>query len=100
MQNSVDAKGEVVGKGKIAAQVTQTLANVDACLKAAGTSKEHITIIRVFLVSGITLEDAFAAYQQWASKTTPPPANTVFWVPQLHNPSLLVGVEVEALIPS
>lgn len=99
MQNSVDLNGEIVGKGDIAAQVTQTLANIDACLHAAGTSKENITIMRVYLLHGINLQEAFAAFQAWASRTTPPPANTVFWVPQLHNPSLLIGIEVEAIIP-
>ncbi len=100
MQNSVDAKGEVVGKDDLAAQVAQSLANVDACLEAAGTSKENITIMRVYILAGQDLQLGFSAFQKWASKTTPPPANTVFWVPQLHNPDLLVGVEVEAIIPA
>src|SRR5215203_5997025 len=99
MQNSVDTHAEIVGKGDLAVQVAQTLANVDACLQAAGTSKEHITIMRVYLLDGQDLNSGFAALQAWASKTTPPPANTVFWVPRLHNPDLLVGVEVEAIIP-
>jgi enamine deaminase RidA (YjgF/YER057c/UK114 family) len=100
MQNSVDDKGEIVGKGDLAAQSAQTLANIDACLQAAGTNKENITIMRVYLLDGQELQAGFAAFQQWASKTTPPPANTVFWVPRLHNPDLLVGIEVEAIIPS
>ena len=99
MQNSVNARGEIVGKGDLAAQVAQTLANIEACLQAAGTSKENITIMRIYLLDGQEMQAGFAAFQKWASKTTPPPANTAFWVPRLHNPDLLVGVEVEAIIP-
>ena len=99
MQNAVNARGETVGKGDIAAQVTQILANVDACLEAAGAAKENIVLMTVYLVDGQDLQAAFAPYQQWASRTAPPPANTVIYVPRLHNPDLLVGVEAVAIIP-
>ena len=100
MQNAVNAQGEIVGKGDIAAQVTQTLANLEACLEAAGATKADLVLMTIYLVDGQDLQTAFAPYQQWADRTAPPPANTGFYVPRLHDPDLLIGIEAIAVIPA
>jgi enamine deaminase RidA (YjgF/YER057c/UK114 family) len=41
-QDSVDASGNIVGKGDIAAQTEQVLANVRAALAAGGAEPEHV----------------------------------------------------------
>jgi enamine deaminase RidA (YjgF/YER057c/UK114 family) len=98
MQSPVDIEGNVVGKRDIIAQVTQTLANIDACLAAGGASKTDIVTIRVYVVDGQALVTAFGPVRRWWGDNPNPPPNSVLFVPKLFNPDILVGVEVVAVV--
>ncbi len=54
-QDSVDASGNIVGKGDIAAQTEQVLANLQAALAAGGARPEHVIKWNLLLVEGVSL---------------------------------------------
>jgi len=66
-QDSVDASGNIVGKGDIAAQTEQVLANVRAALAAGGAEPEHVIKWNVLLVEGVSLQEGFSAKARWSS---------------------------------
>src|SRR5437763_10267495 len=83
MQNAWTAAGQIVGKGDIGAQTEQTLKNVKACLEAGGASKEHLVLVRVYLVHGQPIQPGFEAFQRWWGERPNPPANNVIFVPAM-----------------
>src|SRR5215212_6046733 len=60
-QDSVDASGNIVGKGDIAAQTEQVLANVRAALAAGGARPEHVIKWNLLVAEGQPLEAGFSA---------------------------------------
>jgi enamine deaminase RidA (YjgF/YER057c/UK114 family) len=66
-QNAVDASGNIVGKGDIAAQTEQVLANVRAALAAGGAEPEHVIKWNLLLVEGVSLQEGFSAKARWSS---------------------------------
>ena len=72
-QDAVNASGEIVGKGDIAAQTEQVLVNVRAALAAGGAGREHIFKWNIYAVEGQSLEAVFGAFQNaWAEVPTSP----------------------------
>jgi enamine deaminase RidA (YjgF/YER057c/UK114 family) len=51
-QNAVDGYGNIVGKGDIAAQTDQVLANLREALAAGGAGPEHVVKWNVLVVEG------------------------------------------------
>jgi enamine deaminase RidA (YjgF/YER057c/UK114 family) len=98
-QNAVSADGQIVGKGDLAAQTAQVLANVEAALTAAGAGIEHIIKWNLFLVEGARLEDGYAVFQDWWGKRPNPPLITGAFVSALANPDYLVEIEAIAVVP-
>ena len=47
-----EVKGEVVGKGDLAAQTTQILSNIETALAAAGAGLDHVIQWDVLVVEG------------------------------------------------
>ena len=84
-------KGQTVGE-----QTTNTLANVDAALKQAGSSKEYILATTVWLKDIERDYDAMnVAYDEWV-RTGPPPAR-VCVESKLAFEHLLVEIQVTAV---
>jgi 2-iminobutanoate/2-iminopropanoate deaminase len=78
-----------------AEQVRQVLANVDAALAAAGSSRQRLVQVRVY-VTDIALWPEFnSLYAAWLGEHRP--ARAVVPVPALHF-GLLVEVEAVALV--
>src|SRR5579859_880216 len=89
-QDAVDAQGNIVGKGDLAAQTHQVLRNLRHALAAAGALPEHIIKWNLYLVQGQSLQAGFAAFQQfWGSQPNPPTITGVF-VSALAHPDFLV----------
>ena len=61
-QDSVDASGNIVGKGDVAAQTEQVLANVRAALAAGGAGPEHVIKWNLLVVEGVSLRRGFSAF--------------------------------------
>jgi 2-iminobutanoate/2-iminopropanoate deaminase len=98
-QVGMDA-GRVVGPGDVAAQTRQTLANIDAVLRAAGASMRDVVRFQTFLTNAADIDgfmrarrEAFPAY--YPDGAYPP--NTLLVVSRLVNPELLVEIEAMAV---
>jgi enamine deaminase RidA (YjgF/YER057c/UK114 family) len=98
-QNAVDASGNIVGKGDIAAQTEQVLANVRAALAAGGAEPEHVIKWNLLLVEGVSLQEGFSAFQRAWVATPNPPAITAAFVAGLAHPDFLLEMDAIAVVP-
>jgi enamine deaminase RidA (YjgF/YER057c/UK114 family) len=98
-QDSVDASGNIIGKGDIAAQTEQVLANVRAALAAGGAEPEHVIKWSLLLVEGVSLQEGFSAFRRAWPDTPNPPAITAAFVAGLANPEFLVEMDAIAVVP-
>lgn len=97
-QNAVDASGNIVGKGDIAAQTEQVFRNLEAALAAGGASLEHSIKWTIYLVQGQPLEPGFAVYQRvWGDRPNPPLVTGLF-VAGLAHPDFLIELEAVAVV--
>ena len=98
-QNAIDASGAIVGQGDIAAQTEQILANVQACLAAAGAGLEHVVKWNVLIVQGQPLLPGFEVFQRvWGGRPNPPAITSAF-VAGLAHPDFLVEIDAVAIVP-
>lgn len=98
-QDAVDAQGNIVGKGDLAAQTHQVLRNLRAALAAASAGPEHIIKWNVYVVQGQSLRAGFAAFQQFWGDQPNPPAITGMYVSELAHPDFLVEMDAIAVVP-
>ena len=99
MQNAVSAQGEIVGKGNIAAQLEQTLKNIEICLAAAGAAPEHLVMWTIYVQHGQPLSSIFEMGMRWWGNRPNPPANNVIFVPAFSPSDFLIGIEAVAVVP-
>ena len=72
-QDAITGDGEVVGKGDLAAQTEQVLANLLTALAAAGAGPEHVIKWNLLIVEGQSIELGYAAFQRvWGNRPNPP----------------------------
>ena len=98
-QNAVDGSGNIVGKGDVAAQTEQVLANLRAALAAGGAKPEHVIKWNLFVVEGEPLEAGYSAFRSAWEHTPSPPAITAAFVAGLANPDFLVEMDAVAVVP-
>src|SRR5918997_450173 len=98
-QNAVDGSGNIVGKGDIAAQTEQVLANLRAALAAGGAKPEHVVKWNLLVVEGQSLEAGFSAFRRTWPDTPNPPAITSAFVAGLAHPDFLVETDAVAVVP-
>lgn len=100
-QDAITPDGEIVGKGDLAAQTTQILANIETALAAAGAGLEHVIKWNVFLVEGNPVGPAYEAFQRaWGERSTPPPLITAAFVKGLGHPDWLAEIDAIAVVPA
>lgn len=93
-QLPVDANGKPLSDKPFTDQVRQVLANLDSCLAAAGTTRERLVQVRVY-VTDIGDWPAFnRLYAEWIGNHRP--ARAVAGVAELHY-GLRVEIEAVAL---
>jgi enamine deaminase RidA (YjgF/YER057c/UK114 family) len=97
-QNGVGKDGTVVAPG-IAEQTRQAMANMTACLEAAGASLADVVKWTVLLVEGADLMAGFAAFSESWPRGAAPPVVTGAMVPSLAVPGALVEIEALAAVP-
>jgi enamine deaminase RidA (YjgF/YER057c/UK114 family) len=98
-QNAVNASGEIIGKGDIAAQVEQIMENLQTALAAGGAKLEHVTKWNVYVVQGYPIRPAFEVFRRvWGNRSNPP-AITVLFVSGLAHPDFLVEMDAIAVVP-
>lgn len=98
-QNAVDAAGNIIGVGDIAAQTRQILMNVEAALAAAGAGLEHVVQWTIYLVQGQPLEPGFAVFQEFWGRRPNPPTISMLFVAGLANPAFLAEISAIAVVP-
>lgn len=98
-QNSVDAKGEVIGKGDIAAQTTQALANLQMVLDAAGARLEDLVKMTIVIHQDADLRAGFGAWMAVWGQRPNPPTVMALRVAALANPDFLIEIEAQAVLP-
>ncbi len=98
-QNAVDAAGNIIGVGDIAAQTRQILMNVEAALAAAGAGLEHVVQWTIYLVQGQPLEPGFAVFQEFWGRRPNPPTISALFVAGLANPAFLAEISAIAVVP-
>jgi enamine deaminase RidA (YjgF/YER057c/UK114 family) len=98
-QDAVNAKGEVVGVGDVAAQTRQVIDNIEVALAAGGATLENVIKWNVYLVQGNDFMPGFKVFQErWGDRPNPP-AITGIMVPGLARPEYLVEIDAIAVVP-
>jgi enamine deaminase RidA (YjgF/YER057c/UK114 family) len=98
-QDAVNAKGEVVGKGDMAAQTRQIMHNLQVALAAGGASLEHIIKFNIYVVQGNDIQPGFAVFQEiWGDRPNPPLVSMAY-VSGLAHPDFLAEIDAIAVVP-
>jgi enamine deaminase RidA (YjgF/YER057c/UK114 family) len=97
-QVSVDAKGEVVGKGDFRAQVERTFENLTAALASAGATFKDVVKITYFVV-GLKPEHVpvVREVRRKYLDAENPPASTLVGVAALVVPEWLIEIDLVAV---
>jgi enamine deaminase RidA (YjgF/YER057c/UK114 family) len=99
-QDAVDAEGNIVGIGDIAAQTEQVLRNLRTALAAASAGPEHVVKWTVLVVEGQDFGAGYAAFQRvWGDRPNPP-VITAAVVRGLAHPDFLVEMDAIAVVPA
>ena len=95
-QVALDAKGQLVGDGDLAAQTRQVFANLETALKAAGATFNDVVKMNTYMRDATQLQ----VYRDARAKvfTKDLPASTLVEVPRLANPGFLIEIEVIAVV--
>jgi enamine deaminase RidA (YjgF/YER057c/UK114 family) len=98
-QDAVDAIGQVVGRGDVAKQTAQVLANIETALASVNARLEDIVKWNVLLVEGQSPDVAFGVFRdKWADRPDPP-LITFALVPGLASPDFLIEMDAVAVVP-
>src|SRR5919106_4056138 len=99
-QDAVDAEGNIVGVGDIAAQTEQVLRNLRTALAAADAGPEHVVKWNVLVIDGQDFAAGYAAFQRvWGDRPNPP-VITAAIVKGLAHPDFLVEIDAIAVVPA
>jgi len=91
------ADGQIVGPGDPYAQTMQVLQNIEAALKAAGSSLQDVVRTRMFVTNIDHWREVARAHGEVFREVRP--AATMVEVRRLMDPLMLVEIEAEAVIP-
>jgi enamine deaminase RidA (YjgF/YER057c/UK114 family) len=96
-QNGITADGQIAGPD-LRAQTEHALRNVLRVLAAAGATQQNVVTLKVHIVTGQLVREAFLAAQDvWGPHAT---AITTVIVAGLANPQFLVEIDAIAVIGS
>lgn len=97
-QNAVDKEGAIVGKGDLAGQSARAIANLLACIEAAGGRIENLVHVTLNFKGEV---DVMPGYQEWAKvwgQRPNPPAVSAAKVLGLAHPDFLVEISGIAIL--
>ena len=93
-QAAISLEGELVGVGDFAAQLVQTMANIDRVLAAGGSDRSRIVKVTIYLTDMANFPAIVEARRQYF--TPPYPADTILEVKSLALPELMLEIDVIA----
>jgi len=96
-QVAFDAKGQLVGKGDLAAQTVQVFVNLQTALKAAGATFNDVVKTNYYMLDASQVQVLRDIRGQYFSRDLP--ASTLVEVRRLANPDFLIEIEVIAVVP-
>ena len=97
-QNAVDANGQIVGKGDLAAQTTRALENLQLCLTAGGATLDQLVQVKLYLQGDVDLRPGFGAWMAvWGNRPNPPAVSAIR-VLGLAVPDYLIEIEAIAVL--
>jgi enamine deaminase RidA (YjgF/YER057c/UK114 family) len=88
--------GKIVGEGDPYRQTVQAIHNIDAALRAAGSSLADVVRTRMFVTNIDHWKEVARAHGEFFREVRP--AATMVEVSRLVDPSMLVEIEAEAVI--
>src|SRR5882757_1768866 len=91
-QNGIDAAGQIVGKGDVAAQTSQALGNLSAVLAAGGAKPDDLVSLSVYLVQDADLRVAFGVWTKFWGDRGRPPTVKLLRVVGLVSPDFLIEI--------
>jgi reactive intermediate/imine deaminase len=95
-QVALDAKGQLVGEGDLAAQTRQVFANLEVALKAAGAGFGDVVKTNYYMLDAAQVQVIRDVRSQYFTKELP--ASTLVQVSRLANPDFLIEIEVIAVV--
>ena len=95
-QVAFDAKGQLVGKGDLAAQTRQVFENLSIALKAAGATFANVVKANTYMRDASQVAVVREVRSKYFAKELP--ASTLIEVPRLANPDFLIEIEVIAVV--
>ena len=98
-QDAVNVKGEIIGKGDLAAQTEQVMKNLQTALLASGATFDNLVKLSIYMVNGQNIKSGFEVSQKYFSKLKNPPVISVLIVSGLANPDFMVEIDAIAFIP-
>jgi len=93
---SVNAEGEIVGKGDIGKQAAFIFENIKKAIEHLGGSLEDVVRTRLYVVEGNDWEAAANVHGKLFEDIRP--AETLLMISSLVNSDLLIEIEAEALV--
>ncbi|WP_339690978.1 RidA family protein [uncultured Parasphingorhabdus sp.] len=93
-QAAIDQQGQIVGIDDFDAQLEQVFSNIDRVLRAAGSSRDQIFKVTIYLTDMANFSKIVAARKRFF--TPPYPADTTLEVKALALPELMVEIDVIA----
>ena len=101
-QVAIDAKGNPVGVGDLAAQVPQVFENIGKILADLGSDFESVVQFTTYLTKADTIPTWFTARAALFPKLFPGvkyPPNTLLVIDRLVKPEFLIEIEAIARVP-
>jgi 2-iminobutanoate/2-iminopropanoate deaminase len=95
-QAAIAPDGSLVGAGDFAAQAEQTMENLAAVLRAAGSSLERVFKVTIYVTDMANFEQVVALRRRWFS--APWPSDTIVEVAALGLPELMIEIEAVATV--
>jgi 2-iminobutanoate/2-iminopropanoate deaminase len=95
-QAAIDEKGEIVGAADFDSQLRQVFINIDRVLHAAGSSRNQIVKVTIYLTDMQNFPKIVQARKDYF--TPPYPADTTVEVKALALPDLMVEIDVIAVV--
>lgn len=99
-QTSVDADGNPMHPGDMAAQLRQAFDNLEAVLKGAGLTLADVVRLNYYTTDVAAYVRASGEVAKRFAADMPPPAGTLLGVAALFHPDILVEIEATACAPA